>query len=218
MPSISLSATPRYRAVILGEDIANRSRENAVVTQTGVMLDAGTLLTQAGDAGAATFSMDAGATGNPTVASIVITYPAIPGNYKVEFTAATKFDVEGPDGVLVGSGTVATAFSKGGLAFTIVAGGTAAVAGDTATIAVAVGNLKYAPYQAAGAAGPAHAVLLTPLPAYTGDKQAVVIVRAASLNRAELTGLDTAGEADLKKIGLIVRGKSGLPGRATPAL
>lgn len=213
----SLTSTPRVKAVIISEASNQRSRENIVVTQTGTALASGTLLTKV-DAGAGTFAMDAGATGNPTAGTIVIGAAAVPGVYVIEFTAATKFTVEDPNGKTIGTGTLGTAFNKAGVGVTLTAGTTPAVAGDTATITVAAGSGKYIAYTANGAAGPADAVLYNWLPAKTGDSDAVAFVRDAELNRFELTGLDAAGQADLAKKGLIVRGTAGLPHVSTPAL
>ena len=213
----SLISTPRVKAVIISEASNQRSRENITVTQTGTALASGTLLTKV-DAGAGTFAMDAGATGNPTAGTITIGAAAIPGVYVIEFTAATKFTVEDPNGKTVGTGTLGSAFSKAGVDVTLTAGATPAVAGDTATITVAAGSGKYIAYTANGAAGPADAVLYNWLPAKTGDSDAVGFVRDAELNRFELTGLDAAGQADLAKKGLIVRGTAGLPHVSTPAL
>lgn len=213
----SLISTPRVKAVIISEASNQRSRENITVTQTGTALASGTLLTKV-DAGAGTFAMDAGATGNPTAGTIVIGAAAIPGAYVIEFTAATKFTVEDPAGKTIGTGTLGTAFDKAGVGVTLTAGATPAVAGDTATITVAAGSGKYIAYTATGAAGPADAVLYNWLPAKTGDSKAVGFVRDAELNRHELTGLDATGQADLLRHGLIVRGTAGLPTVSTPAL
>lgn len=215
----SLISTPRVKAVIISEASNQRSRENIVVTQAGTALASGTLLTRSGDAAATgSAAATAGNTGNPTFGTIAIGAAGKPGAYKLTFTAATKFDVEDPDGVKIGSGTTGVAFSKAGVGFTLTAGATPAVAGDEFTITVAAGSGKYIPYTASGAAGPADAVLYNWLPALTGDAKAVAFVRDAELNRFELTGLDAAAEADLKKLGLIVRGTAGLPTVSTPAL
>lgn len=213
----SLISTPRVKAVIISEASNQRSRENITVTQTGTALASGTLLTKV-DAGAGAFAMDAGATGNPTAGTITIGAAAIPGVYVIEFTAATKFTVEDPNGKTIGTGTLGTAFSKAGVGVTLTAGATPAVAGDTATVTVAAGSGKYIAYTANGAAGPADAVLYNWLPAKTGDAKAVGFVRDAELNRFELTGLDAPGQADLAEKGLIVRGTAGLPHVSTPAL
>lgn len=215
----SLISTPRVKAVIISEASNQRSRENIVVTQTGTALASGTLLTQSGDAAATgSAAANSGNTGNPTFGAISVGAAGKPGVYQVTFTAATKFDVEDPSGVKIGSGTTGVAFSKSGVGFTLTAGATPAVAGDGFAITVAAGTGKYVAYTAAGAAGPADAVLYNWLPAKTGDSDAVGFVRDAELNRFELTGLDAAAEADLKQKGLIVRGTAGLPTVSTPAL
>jgi hypothetical protein len=212
----SLISSP-VKAVILAEAHGQRSRENIVVTQAGAALEEGTLLTRAGDTaptGAAT--PDAGNTGNPTFGTINIGARAVPGQYRVRMTAPTKFDVEDPSGKTVGSGTLGAAFNKGGVSFTLTAGGTAAVDGDAFTITVAPGTGKYVPYTAGGAAGPADGILLTRLHAKTGDSKAVGVVRDCEVNRFELVGLDGPGEADLLQRGVLVRGVP-TPGIATPA-
>lgn len=207
---------PRLAPFLLSEASGQRSRDNIVVTQTDTEVLSGTLLTKI-DTGAGTFAMVAGATGNPTASAITVGAAALPGVYNLNFTAATKFTVEDPNGLMIGNGTVGVAFSKAGLGFTLTAGGTAAVVGDAATITVAVGSGKYKPYTAAGAAGPADAVLYEYLPAQTGDFPAVGFTSDCEVNRFELTGLDAGGEADLAKRGIRVRGKTTLSG-GTPAL
>ncbi|MEP6587144.1 MAG: head decoration protein [Polaromonas sp.] len=214
---MTLTSVPRIKAVIISEADGQRSRENIVVTQTGTALASGTVLTKI-DTGAATAAATAGNTGNPTFGAITAGVAAVPGAYKLTFTAATKFDVEDPDGIKIGTGTTGVAFSKSGLGFTLTAGGTAAVAGDEFTVTVAAGSGKYVAYTANGAAGQADAVLYNWLPALTGDAKAVAFVRHAELNRFELTGLDAAAQADLTRTGLIVRGAAGVPSISTPAL
>lgn len=214
---MSLIETSKIVAFVLSEADGFLSRENAVVTQAGTAVKSGALLAQV-DAGAGTYAVDAGATGNPTAGTVVIGAAAIPGVYTITFTAATKFDVEDPNGVKIGSGTLGTAFSKAGLGVTLTAGGTAAVAGDRATITVAAGSGKYVPYTAGAAAGPAAALLYQSLPAATGDVKAVVFTNDCEVNRALLTGLDATGEANLRALGIKVRGAASLPYVSTPAL
>ena len=204
--AIITSATYRPAEFVLSEASGQRSRENIVVTQTGTALASGTVLTMSGDTGAATTAATAGNTGNPTFGTITVGAAAIPGDYKLTFTAATKFDVEDPKGVKIGTGTTGVAFSKAGMGFTLTAGGTAAVAGDEFTIAVAAGNGKYIPYTANAAAGPADAILYSPLPAATGDAKAVGFVRDCEVIRSTLVGLDATATAQLADKGVIVRG------------
>jgi hypothetical protein len=217
----SLISSPRIKAVILSEAGGQRSRENVVLVHDGAVFQSGTLLTKSGDAATTgSAAATAGNTGNPTFGTINVGAAGIPGAYKVRFTAATKFDVEDPNGVTIGTGTTGVAFSKKGLGFTLTAGGTPAVAGDEFTITVAEGTGKYSRYAAAGASGPADAVLYNHCFAKTAlDEEKVVgFVRDCELNRYELTGLDATGEADLKAKGMVVRGTAGLPTVSTPTL
>lgn len=214
--------TPLYNSPLIVDFVISEgddflSRDNAVVTQTGTAIKSGTILTQV-DTGTGAFAMDAGATGNPTSGAITVGAAAIPGAYVIEFTAATKFTVEAPNGVTIGTGTLGAAFSAGGLGFTLTAGGTAAVAGDTAKITVAAGTGKYIPYTAGGAAGVASAILYTGLPAATGDAKVVVFNKDIEVSRDKLTGLDATAEAQLRLVGIKVRGTASLPYVSTPAL
>lgn len=67
---------------------------------------------------------------------------------------------------------------------------------------------KYVPYSNAASNGSevAAGVLYSPLTAATGDMKAVGFVRDCEVIRATLVGLDSFGEADLKALGVIVRG------------
>lgn len=213
----ALYSNPRLVDFILSESENFRSRDNVTVTQTGDAILSGTVLTKV-DTGAGVFALAAGVTGNPTCGTIVAGAAAIPGVYSIQFTAATKFNVEDPQGVFIGNGTTGVAFSKSGMGFTLTAGGTAAVAGDTATITVAAGSGKYIPYTASGAAGTADAILYTWLPAATGDVKAVAFTDDCEVKRSALTGLDATAEGNLRMRGIKVRGTAGIAGVATPTL
>ena len=213
----SLAMASRLADFVLSEADMFRSRDNIVVTQGGTEIKSGTVLTKV-DTGAGVFALGAGVTGNPTCGTIVAGAAAIPGIYSIQFTAATKFNVEAPNGVFIGNGTTGVAFSKSGLGFTLTAGGTAAIAGDTATITVAAGTGKYIEYTADGAAGTADAILYTYLPAATGDKKAVAFTDDCEVRRGALTGLDATAEAGLRTRGIKVRGTASIAGIATPAL
>lgn len=203
----SLDFKPKLVAFLLAEANGQRSRENAVVTvPADTELVSGSLLTKT-DTGSGVFAMDAGATGNPTAGAIVLGAAALPGKYSIEFTAPTKFTVEDPEGVKIGTGTLGVAFNKAGVSVTLTAGATPAVAGDTAGITVALGNGKYVPYAAAEASGPADAVLYNYIPAgLARDVKAVAFVRDCEVNRFEMTGLDAAAERRLADRGILVRG------------
>lgn len=209
--------SPNLVDFVLSEADDFISRDNVVVTQTGTAIKSGTILTQV-DTGAGVFALDAGATGNPTSGAITVNAAAIPGVYLITFTAATTFTVEAPNGVTIGTGTLGAAFSAGGLGFTLTAGATPAVVGDMAKITVADGTGKYIVYTAGGAAGPAMGILYEGLPAYTGDKKAVIFNKDIEVSRDKLTGLDATAEKQLRALGIKVRGTASLPYVSTPAL
>jgi hypothetical protein len=203
--TIITSDTFRPAEFILSEASGQRSRENITVTQTGAALKSGTVLTK-NDTGPATAAATDGNTGNPTFGAITVGVAAIAGAYNLTFTAATKFDVEDPAGVKIGTGTTGVAFSKAGIGFTLTAGATPAVAGDEFIITVAAGDGKYKAYTANGAAGKAVGILYNPLPAATGDVKAVGFVRDCEVIRSVLVGVDASAITDLGAVGVIVRG------------
>lgn len=83
-------------------------------------------------------------TGNGTISAVTLTGTAKLGTYNVLFTAATKFSVFDPTGREINSGSTGTAYATD-LGFTITAGGTAFVAGDSFAITVAAGSGNYVP-------------------------------------------------------------------------
>lgn len=198
------SALGLYSDFLLNEANGKRSRDEALVTQTGTKIESGTVMRLRDSASTGTATANAGNTGNPTFGSITIGAAGKVGTYTVTFTAATKFDVEDPDGVVIGSGTTGVAFSKQGVGFTLTAGGTPAVAGDGFTIAVAPATGKWVPYVAndAGTLG----ILYERLAAATGDKKAVIFSRDCEVSRVRLIGLDANAERLLAQRGVIVRG------------
>lgn len=64
------------------------------------------------------------------------------GVYTVSMLTATTFVVLDPRGAAIGTGATGTAFKAGGLTFTVTAGGTPAIAGDTIALTVG-GTTKY---------------------------------------------------------------------------
>jgi hypothetical protein len=73
-------------------------------------------------------------TGNGTMSAISASTSMQNGSYLVKFTAATAFNVTAPNGVSMPAGVTGTAYVDNQINFTITAGGTAFVAGDTFTI------------------------------------------------------------------------------------
>lgn len=102
--------------------------------------DNGIVAGAAFDADATPTAYAGNASNTGTISSVVLTAGAKEGQYNVVIiepgTNAGKFEVTDPDGILVGTGTVAVAFSAGGLAFTVTDGSTDFVSGEGFTIDV----------------------------------------------------------------------------------
>lgn len=90
---------------------------------------------------------------------------------------------------------------------------------ESGTVLGRLANGKYVPYNNAGEGGAevAVAILYEHIHPTTGDVRAVAFTSDCEVNRKELTGLDAAGEADLRAVGIKVRGVNTL-GISTPAL
>jgi hypothetical protein len=138
---------PTYQKPVTLGDVVKRevdpalSREN-VILAAGKVYPIGSVLGRLRVDGVVTVGAAAAAAGN--TGNGTLTPDATPntaevreGTYRVIFTSATKANVENPDGEIIGVATVGTLFNKE-LRFTLAAGGTAFVAGDSFTIAVAI--------------------------------------------------------------------------------
>lgn len=209
----ALYSNPPLADFVLAEASGQRSRDNVHVRQSGAAVKSGSLLVQ-DTVGGVNFAMDEDATGNPTISATSVSTLATEGVYVVEFTSATAFKVTDPAGTNIGTGALGTDFSTADLGFTLTAGGTAAVAGDTATLQVIHADDNYLPYTGTGTAV---AILYSHLPAATGLKAAVAFTGDCEVKRSALTGLTAAAEDDLKTVGIKVRGQFAL-GIHTPAL
>lgn len=138
--------------------------------------------------GTATATTKLGNAGNGAMSAIAVG-AAKPGAYAVTFIEpvanAGAFQVEDPDGVTIGTGTVAVAFAAGGLTFTIADGAVDFAAGDQFTITVAAGSGKFKLWNPANTdgSGTAVAVLYANTDATAGDRSALAIVRDAEVNR-----------------------------------
>ena len=156
--SANASASPDYVQVRRGSWYAPITGATAAVVNAPVyatddatftMSVPGPGLTAAAVAGNADYAVSgspfdglgaAGAnTGNPTFGTITPADTAQQGSYLVLFSAATVFAVYKPDGTICKTaGATGTKFVDGGLSFTLTAGGTAAVSGDSFIITTAV--------------------------------------------------------------------------------
>lgn len=154
-------------------------------------------------------------TGNGTLGTLSAKgYAPSVGAYTVEFNDATHYVVNDPLGSEVGHGTTGVAFAAGGLGFTITAGGTAFVAGDSFTVTVAAGTNKMKPWDPANADGSQFVagILFNGKNVTSGDKPALAITRHAEVNASELiypTGTSAAqvasALAQLKSLGILAR-------------
>lgn len=154
-------------------------------------------------------------TGNGTLGSLTAAgYAAKAGVYSVEFDDATHFVVSDPTGAEIGHGTTGVAFKAGGLSFTITAGGTAFVPGDSFTVTVAAGSGKYKPFDPANVDGSQvpSGILFATKDVTSADKPCAVVVRLAEVNASELVwpaGMSaaaiTAAQAQLKALTIIPR-------------
>ena len=201
---------------VVSEANGGRSRETVTVL-SGQSLAAGQVLGRIvlGAAAAAAF---AGNTGDGVLGAVAVAQGAKPGLYKlvvIEPAAnAGKFSLEDPDGVVIGTGTVAVAFSAGGIGFTLADGAADFIAGDGFTIAVAAGSGKVRALHPASAVGAdtAAGVLFDAVDASAADKVGVAHLRDAEILASSLVwpagitdNQKTVALAQLATLGLIAR-------------
>lgn len=195
---------------LLSEGNGYISREAIIIAAAAGAMVPGQVLGKI-TVGAATAAAVAGNTGNGTMGAVTLGAGAKAGVYKLTIIEAAAnagaFVVEDPDGVTIGHGNVASAFSAGGLAFTLADGATDFAAGDQFTITVAAGSGKHVAYNPAATDGSqvAAGILYAAVKDLTTDQDAVMIARLAEVRKTDLTGLDTAGEAALAARNILCR-------------
>lgn len=184
--SFSTTQSPAPDALLAGE--MPRVTQDVTVA-TGENLVRGAVVGKI-TVGAAAGAAAAGNTGNGTIGAVTTGADAKPGVYKVVIVEpaanAGAFVVEDPDGVIVGRGNVAAAFS-GPVNFTIADGATDFVAGDTFNITVAAGTGEYKRSVAAATDGSQRplAILVGDVDATAAPKNAAVY-RTGEFNEAAL--------------------------------
>lgn len=181
MPT-SFTETAKAAEAVLYEAGGTFSRDTITIASGAGVVKANTVVGLV-SVGAATATAGGSNTGNGTMSAVTVAAGAKVGTYTVTFTAATKFDVEDPEGFRIKSGSTGVAYSDD-IGFTITAGGTAFVAGDTFTIAVAAGSAKYVPAPATGTDGSqiGKAVTLYEVDATSADVKVAAITRHAEVN------------------------------------
>ena len=147
MASLGYEST-RYSDVIAHEYAPELAFCRDVVTVyegSEVTYQIGTVLGKTLVSGSATATAGTN-TGNGTMGTVTVSGTAEIGTYSLRITKAASnagdFVVVNPSGAVVGNGTVAVAYSGGGLAFTLADGANDFVVGDTFSIAV-TGTVKY---------------------------------------------------------------------------
>lgn len=109
-------------------------------------------------------------TGNGTVTAIALGAKGKPGTYTIKFKTATTFEVIDPNGVQLVDATALGAYTDAQIGFTVTAGGTAFVAGDSFTIAVSgSGSYKLAASAALDGSQTPAAILADDVDASGGD-------------------------------------------------
>ncbi len=122
-------------------------------------------------------------TGNGVMGTITVGAAALPGDYLLKVVKAASnagdFVLINPLGVMVGYGSVAAAFSLGGLAFTLADGGTDFAVGDSFTITVAAGSGKVVQLDLAGTDGreDVDSIILGDVTAPDGEDAAGVVLK-----------------------------------------
>jgi hypothetical protein len=188
---------------IISEANGTRSRAN-IVLASGENRGAGTVLGALVTAGTATGAAKAGNVGNDTIGTISVGGGAKEGDYTITIiepaTNLGVFEVQDPDGNVVGRGNVGTAFA-GDINFTITDGATDAASGDQFIVTVSQLTRKYKILAPAATDGTQRAagILLSDTDATSADKVAVGVVRAAEVNANELVwpGGITAAQKDI---------------------
>ncbi len=138
--------------------------------------------------GAATGAPVAGNTGNGTITGApTVLQVAKPGVYRITCiepaTNGGTFQVEDPDGIVIGTAVVGVAFNTH-IGFTITDGAVDFVAGDAFTVTVAAGSgkVKQIDFAATDGSDKAHGVLYANVTAPNGvDAKGVAIVRGPAV-------------------------------------
>lgn len=199
---------------ICSEANGSRSRDTIVVAD-GETLVAGAVL---GRIETGTASSVTTGTGNGVMGAITVGASAQRGDYiltiKTAASNAGGFELIDPEGDVVGTGDVGTAFVGGGLSFTLADGAVDFIAGDYVTITVADGSFQWVERDVADTNGSAVAagILFEAVTTSGAVGAGVVLLRAMEYNLAEVTwktgtsqpDIDL-GVAELESIGVISR-------------
>lgn len=206
----------KYAGEFMASEANGQFSRDAITIASGNLVNPGDVLGQILD-GTATPAAGGGNTGTGTIGAVTLSQGAISGVYTLVCFAVVanlgKFILQGPTGIELGVVTTNSAFTGGGVAFTITDGGTHFVVGDTLSITVAVGSLKYVPFNPTAVDGSqnAAAIAYAKIDATGGDTVGPGITRHCEVNGAEIgwgtanSGQIAAGIKQLATHGIIVR-------------
>lgn len=199
------------------EEDSRHSRDAATIL-SGQNLKSGAVMGRSLVGAAAAATAFAANTGNGVMGAIVVSGTAKQGTYKLIVvepnTNAGTFEVEDPEGKIVGRGNVAAAYSAGGLAFTLADGATDFVSGDGFDIKVTGGVYKWKEYDPSLTDGAERAagILINAVNATAADTPGAAITRQAIIGDSMLTwkgGTTAQQKADaliqLVALGIIAR-------------
>ena len=189
------------------------NRETVVIDTGNLKL--GQVVSKIGIGAASSAAKTGGNTGNGVMGTVTPSQGVQAGVYRLRVTAAAAnagaFEVKDPQGDVVGTGNVGTAFSGGGLAFTLADGSTDFIVGDGFDITVAPGTGKYVAFDETGADGSdvVGGILLEDTDASSADQKAVILARGpAVVAKSALIVGDADAElayAGLTALGIVVR-------------
>lgn len=205
---------------LMSEANFHRSRENVTIASEQTIVPGTVLAKKAVPAGVvATPAAAAGNTGNATIAMTApeVTSKVKDGRYKGIAVTATTVRWEDPDGKEIGVSTHGAAFAKGGIKFTITAGGNANVAGDEFYVDVAADaeDFQFVAFNQDGTDGsedPVAVALYGAVTAAEATAKISAIARDAEVNGnclawpADITSAEKKNaEQALAEYGIIVR-------------
>lgn len=201
-----LTESVRAGEFIIAEGNGSISRDEVIISSAASALVAGTIMAAVNATGTATVSAQAGNVGDATLPTVTVAASAKPGRHTLTIVAeagnAGTFRVEDPDGILVGTGTVAVAFAEGGLSFTLADGANDWDNNDRLFIDVAFAATEYVAYTAGAIAA---GILYAPVADSAADQPGVIIARHAEVDSTLLTGLDASASAALAARQIIIR-------------
>ena len=210
---MSVKNEPNYLGDVLKWEQENLYSRDEVTVLSGQNLAVGTVVGKE-RIGTITGAAAAGNTGDGTMGAVTAGNGIQAGVYQVPIietiVALGTFQVEDPDGAVIGTGNVGTAFA-GEINFTISDGAVDFVAGDrfTVTVAEGSGKVKASPDVAADGSEVAVGILMAAVDATAADKPGVIIARQAVVSEQGLVydaSVNDAAKRAAKKVQLEAAG------------